>query len=517
MAEEEQQKKSGRKKRTRTPTKNAGIAPGPMYPSGTPVNPQTGLPYQDAPINPRVAEQIGYDAESARVNAVMGHVRKRKEAGDTNLRFDAPDHVKYQYAVTSSPGAWVRFQQIEPVKDDNIPTKTIAALDSLDKAVEFLARNHWNGKRAAYKWYIFDQTNYQKVTGRIDFAEREESDMQNQQPPGGQFPGYPGYPPQGFPPQQPGYPPQGYGAPPGYPPMWGAPPMAPMPPMMPMMYPMPVAQQQQAAPPPAAQPQAPQMPQMPPMMPPGYPPPAMDPQVVNMLLTLTRENATLVEEVKRAAQQPHQYPMPQIPPHLMPWLPYMMMGYNPYSGYQQQQTQTPQNQTPPEPEKPKSPMELMRESLAMMTSVASMGRKFASEFGPDEPEKPATETPQNEDQFPFAVKEYPHMRVVANKDGSPVDATTVLMHNGDKVAEAARGFFREIRDSAKDFFNEREKMRDREVERQRQRQELQEESLQQGQRMVQITEQMQRLGVSGPPQQNATPPSPNGSGSQQPG
>lgn len=515
MADEEQSK-SARKKRARTPTKRAGIPPGPMYPQGTPVNPQTGLPYSDAPINPRVAEQIGYDAESARVNAVMGHVRKRKEAGDTNLRFDAPDHVKYQYAVSSSPGAWVRFQQIEPVKDDNIPTKTIAALDSLDKAVEYLSRNHWNGKRAAYKWYIFDQTNYQKVTGRIDFAEREESDMANQQPPGGgQYPGYPGFPPQGgFPPQQPGYPPQGYGAPPGYPPMWGAPQMPPMPPVMPMMWPMPVPQPQ--ATPPTTQAQQPQQPptQMPPMsMYPG----AMDPNIVNMLLQLTRENASLVEEMKRAAQQPGQYQMPQIPPHMLPLLPYLMMGYNPYAMYGQQPQQPGQQQPGQQPEtpaKPPTPIEQMSETIGLMKKVATMGKSFAAEFS-DEPEPTPPAPPPNDDSFPFAIKEYPHMRVVANKDGSPVDATTVFMHNGDKVAEAARGFFREIRDSAKDFFNEREKIRDREAQREAERLQRQEAALQQGERMINVQERMQRLGVT-PDQPPAQPPAPNGSSTTEP-
>jgi len=524
MSEDEENERGSKKKgRKRTPTRRANIAPGPMYPSGTPVDPSTGLPYDNYPIDARTARQVGYDSESARVNAVMGHVQKRKAAGDTNIRFNAPEHAKYQLAVNENPGARIRFEQVEPVEDYNIPESTLGALPSLGKAIEYLKRHHWRGQRAVYKWYVYDSTNYQKAAGRIPFDVQQEEEVV-QQPPGNN--GQPPYP--GMMPGMPGMPGFGVQGTPGFPQM----PMNPWGMGMPMMpFPFAMPYQQQAAPPVAPPQQVPPQPaQGQPQMPFPYPMPAgMDPNVVNMLLALTRENAALVEETRRAAQQAQAGQQPVMTPQMM----YMMMTMYPWmfpGMTAQQQQQQPKEE--PKPEKPKTPIEQMKDTIGMMQTVASMGRKFATDFSPEDAEKPDPNRQEvNEDAYPYVVKEFPHWRMVVSKDGEPVDAATSVAHNLDKVQEGVRGLFKEIREGVKEFIehkdnqveaksrHEQEALERKQVELKLAQEQIkqQEEALQQGERMVTLQERMARLGITpnNAPNGNApgnVPPSPNGSG-----
>jgi hypothetical protein len=510
------EEKKPKKKREKTPTRNAGLPPGPMYPAGTPLNPQTGLPYSDVPIDSHVADRIGYDAESARLNQVVSHVQKRKAAGDTNIRFDAPDPVKYEMCVRENPAGYVRFQMIEPGTDDNIPHKSAVAIDTWPKLIDHLAKNHWKGGRAVYKWWVCDSTNYQKATGKVHFAEREEvEDVSNQPPNNGYPPGY-GYGPmmpnpmQGPPPQQQGWPqqqppPWGYGMPQQQMPM-------PMPQMMPMPYPMPMPmpmpmqapQPQQAQQPPAPQPQQqPQVPQMP-----QYPPMGgmMDPNMVAMLMQLTRENASLIEEVRRSAQQPQQA-QPQIPSHLLPFLPYMMSMYqNPYMsmmypGYGQpaQQQQPPAPKPEEKPEEKLSPIQLVNQSLDMAAQMATLGRKYAEKFAPPERDEPPP-PPQQEESLPHTIKELPHMRAVFDKTtGQPVDGVTMLMYNGDKLADAAKGMLKEARGIVKDWSEERDKMITKRREAAQEQARAEEEALQRAERLQRVANS---VGVSLPPAPN---------------
>lgn len=253
----------------------------------------------------------------------------------------------------------------------------------------------------------------------------------------------------------------------------------------------------------------PQMPQMPYPMAPGM----MDPNVVAMLMQLTRENASLIEEVKRAAQQPQQA-QPQIPPHLLPFLPYMMSMYqNPYMGMMYPGYGQQQQPPPPKPEEkkpdPPSPIEQFQSTLAMASEMASLGRRYVKTFAPPEREEPEPPTKDEENVLPHVIKELPHMRAVFDKaTGSPVDAVTMAMYNGDKLAEAGRGILKEARGIVKEFREERNTMVQQRRETQREQAEAEEAALQRAERFVQLSKQMtpemqQAMSQQQPPPQVA--------------
>jgi len=514
VADDEQDNDTKKKKRKRTPSRKANVPPGPIYPDNMPEG-------SDVPVNPRFAHEWGYDQESVRVNQVVRQAEKRRAAGETNVRWDGPDHIKFEQAKRESPHASIRFQQIEPVKDDNIPHKSFLQLDSWDKLVHHLATTHWNGRRARYKVYIYDSTNWQKAALEVNFNEREESEsvpVGQQASMVGQVPnGFPGFPQQGFPQQ---------GFPQGFPNPWGM----GMPPMMnPMMWPMmqpqmmqPQMPQQQQAP--QAQPQQPQqqMPQFPfPMS--G----SMDPNVVAMLMQLTRENASLVEEVRRAAQQQ----TPQMPQQQQ-MTPQMMMAYMmayPWMfgmGAPPQQGQQPKEEPKP-PEPPPDPIKQATAAMDLMFNMSNKAKSFAQKFADPEPPEPPPPPDSDADKLPHVIKELPHMRAVFDREtGNPVDAVTMAMYNGDKIADGFKGAFKEMRGMFKDFTDEKMRAQERqreikqqEIDQGKQQLEQQEVALQQGERMAALTERMNHMGIQPGSMQNSPPvppASPNGSGTTEP-
>lgn len=268
---------------------------------------------------------------------------------------------------------------------------------------------------------------------------------------GGPPPGYPppwgGYPPQqppyGYPypgmPPYPGTAPGGYPTPPFYPGV-GYPPQPQYQPPPASQQPTPAPQQQPQQPAPQQQPQ--QQPQMPyPVMMGGDP--------MELFKQMMQQNAMLQEQL-RQAQQAQQAGAPQAQSSANDIAFQLWSLQNQLSQMQQwfhfQQTQP--QPAPPPPPPPPDPVSEATKSFELINKLTSLGRNIAKSFA--EPETaPKEETPESkineDDAFPHKIKDLPHMRVVVNKDGTPVDSVTNLMYNGDKVIAGVKAALSEVR------------------------------------------------------------------------
>lgn len=268
-----------KKNKRRAYAPKAKPPPGPRLPDGVPIDPQTGLPMTDVPIDREELRRIGaFDAESAQVTQEFRNRLAAKQRGE-RVTFNSEQQVAIEEMLAEYPTARIFIKQVSPKEDDNIPSRPLSFIRDFEGLRKYIVDSHWNRKDAVYQWAVRAKGHPQIGTGKIVFAEVEEMQQGNGNGYGG-YPGAPphqgylppqgypqGYPP-GYPPQQyPGYPPQQFQYP-GYPPQYAqlqAPAPAPYPPPQYAQPQQPQAPAPQAAPAPASAPapQSPSGPQMP--------------------------------------------------------------------------------------------------------------------------------------------------------------------------------------------------------------------------------------------------------------
>lgn len=483
-------------------------APGePPFGDGTkiPLDLNTGFPIEGSEISEAIARTMPMDPESLLISQQIQDTQARRSRGE-KTRFAPESHILYEQAVKFHPHAMVKFKQLSPSVGD-LPPRPVAALRDWGALINYLQSSYWTGEESEYKWTVGDGANPTWATGLVKFPRRieqaqpqaEEDDMSRQGfPPGynpyGFYPGMqpgmgmmPGMGMPGMPfqqqqwqpgqqyPQQPQYvqppygPPPQYGPPPGPPPQYGPPPYYGPPPQAP---PQPPPQAPQAAPQapqatpqpetqyvyipqpypvqvPAQQPPPTQLPPMPPAAP-------GDPALVQQMLGQIERLTTMVADARSVAQPQQQQQQPQYPPVQYFGNPPQAYYWDGRGWIQVQTTQPAQAavavkpEAPPlPPPPPPTPMEMARETFTHMRTMMAMGKAIANEFNPaaPEPETPTVpEVPAADDSFPFSMKDLPHMRFVSQKDGSPVDATTQLMFNFDKIGDIVKSGWKEVRE-----------------------------------------------------------------------
>lgn len=360
--------------------------------------------------------------------------------------------------------AMLVVKQMDPYMNEGIPPVPVSMFANFSEFVAWLQRHHWTGEQASFFYTAYDESDV-ITEGQIQIAAdarkaaREEPAAQ----PFGYSPAQPGYfPPPGglsylpnpFPPQPPNY-----GPPPGYP-----------------------TQYAPASPPQHSPAPMPERPSMQIQIPEG----AANSEVFKHLVALVErttvqysqlyeQHRSLLDKFSQLqAQQTQQTQAPQhgYPPGYGAQPPMQPPGYPTNGGVPGAYppgygTVSPAmaapgivGQPPPAPSKPKSQLEEMRETMGQVRELASMLRQISDENAPEKDDKPEEDPKKDEDPFPFKVKELPHMRFVTTEKGDPVDMTTMLMMNGDKI----QGFAKDVGEKVRELFKETAEQRAKERE-----------------------------------------------------
>jgi len=416
-----------------------------LYPEGTPMDAE-GNPIEGADIPVEVARKIPLDKSSARMARQHQEIMRQKAQGKGNVKWHGVDRFKFLEVKEFHPHLVVSIEQILPHEDRSIPSRPIETFATLEDVFEY-TRAFWHGHTATYKWVAGDQTNPQWAQGTFSFAarqvEEEDDDMPKNRTP--DYNGPPGWvqTPHGW------YHPQyGYAPPPGAPPgMMGAPQPQQPPPLVP------------AAPP---QPMPPQMmPPQPVIVQPAAAPTGVPSDAVGQLIAALAQSQAQVMELQRAA---YQQPVPQAAPapqQAQQW--YQLPNgqwYHPQIGLVGNAAGAAASAAPApapapaaapvvEPPKPKSLGEELGDALKNMTTLLTMSKRLQSVVRgdeDDEPDAPAAPVVPVEDN-PLKVQDVGPVRYVARRsDNAPVDATTQLLFNLDKIGDFGKSAFKEVRE-----------------------------------------------------------------------
>jgi len=440
------------------------------------------------------------DDESARINDSAESEVGRRLSGEKEVRLNADYPTRFRQAKQLYPSSRVRFTQILPVEDENIPARLLQSFRDYDEIIAYVRDVHWRGEDATYKWEIYEESR-RWTTGQIKFradprwAERKngsalaDEERPMQPPSGGYGPGYQQQP------QPPGYRPgdvvNGYqfdgrqwnwlGA------QQPQPPAAP-----PQVQPQPQYQQPQPPPPQViVQPTAPAPYQPPP--PPQAPPPDNDltMRLVNEL-SAANARAARAEEVNRSLDQRMAdlerratgvaaQPAPAAPapaPVQQPVQPQPQPIYRPgdivnghqFDGRQWNWLAAPppaQAQQPAAPPvAPVNPVVQARESFGVVREMMRMGKEVASEFSPPEKDDPppAPEPPKEKDDFPVQVREAGPLTLVAVDGKWQRDPYTVAAFNAGKAADFVSNMFEKVTKALDKRGEDQQKMADHQAQ-----------------------------------------------------
>jgi hypothetical protein len=355
-----------------------------------------GNPVPGALISEEEAQSLPLDAESSRMMAQHKKTMSLKAGGMNGVPW-SPDHaIRYGEAVTRHPAAYVRIKQLKPLEHDGIPSQPVSALPNYDALVAYLRERHWKGDNAEYKWFVYDDSNFQWATGTIKFAARPQEDSMSR-PPGQGGPWGPGPYPGQWGPQAPGaWQPPGYGPPPGY----GGQQYA--------AYPMP-AQQVPPQPAPPWQQQAPQQqPQQPAPAPPAQiqMPAGVDPVLGALLTQLMQQLNDSRNECSQLRYQMHYGAQQQ-------YAPPQAQGYG--TG-----APVPHADAAQQPAQPKSAMDQLNEMATTFLGVHGLTTRLQHVFGGDVVEENPVAPPVDDPGFPVKIKDVglSRMTAVPDSDGT---------------------------------------------------------------------------------------------------
>lgn len=402
--------------------------PARAFARGTPIDKNTQLPPgEEIEIDRETAAHIPMDVESSRVAAQHHEVMTRKARGESGVKWNADDRIRYRECAQFHPNARVSFKDMTN-GFNAIQSTYVAACKDYDELIAHLRKNVWKGDRVTFKWTIEDDSQPQWATGLIKFDAKEENMGQGQQPP----PGY-GPPQWGAPPQQPQWGVPGYfngqywdGR------SWGPPQAAPPPPPPP-----PTAQ---AAPP--AGPVAPPAPSM-----------SMSTSPDPNTAYLHDEIRRLYSELDRRSQMVAGPPPPP-PMQAQQMTPPGWYGNPPKWWDGHTWHQSPPAQEPvaavAQPDRPLTPIESARSAVQTVLDLSRLSNELKSSLTDPKVEDPETEAPKTEDDlFPMMIKDFGPYRMSAIRegDGPPKLVEGMLpfaMLNLDKGAAAAKGFLQQV-------------------------------------------------------------------------
>lgn len=503
---------------TTTATRSRKRLPkGPMYPNDTPLD-EHGRPLENVPMSVEQVRRMGaLDSESARVTQMHRNVMSAKAAGEPVVWSPDP-RIALEEIYSVYPSAKLEIVQIQPKRDDKIPSRPLSFIHDYDALRRYLMEAHWNRKEdAVYQWFARAPGLPQIGTGTIHLA-REEEDQMRQSGNGGGFGGYGGYPPQYGPPQ--GYGPQQYW--PTQPPVYQQAPPQQFAPPAPAPAPAPVsAAPQSFESQPAAQPypvinadgtqagwlingvfyaiQSPSQqpaPQAQPVAPAPLPVPQVpQPQqggdfqtfLVTQLLELAKQNTAFTEQMRHLYDQRHQQQPSQ--PFLPTYSGLTPVSYGVPPGLhvgQPAQVATPAQQaTPAQPEKPLTAAEQMKQQMADQIAVLRVQKEFSdtvramagvSDEDPETPAPPAPVVSADED-FPIKIKEINGV-TVGSVDGEVMSVGEMTLLNAPKLLMHGMGFLDNLFSRFEKAKTEKKKEVDDDLEKRRQEVELQERAAQ---------------------------------------
>jgi hypothetical protein len=399
------------------------------------------MPRPEADISVETAKQIGFDPQSGRRRKQFKTVVEQRAGGVKNIKWNADPRLKYAQMFQVHPDANVTVKQIEPYVDESLDDQFVRVLPTYGDLRKYIKDNHWRGDKATYL-FEFSSAAYPIIgEGKVFFQadpewaqRREEEEMRRQQPnanpqypaPTGAYgqPAPPGYPP-GY-----GYPPPGYGqpAPPGY----GYPPPAQQ---------APTVVFQQPAPPP------------PPMAPPPAPPAANAGDSAflqyliqqNQWLTSRVEQLTAYQNQLQAQPQQAPQPQPQVNTDAQWWA---YLNAEKQKMKEEFEAKIAALQKPVEP--PKHPLDQMKETVEMITSVTNMRERLV---GPakEEPE----EVKKSDDEWPILSKQVGPITLIADRATKEIIQDPILnaMFNAGNIQDAGDKLLKK----AEDFFEKRAK------------------------------------------------------------
>lgn len=329
---------------------------------------------------------------------------------------------KFLELRASYPNSVFVIKQVAPYVNEGIQPVGVSMFDNFSGLVQWLQQRYWTGEASAYFYSVYDDQDL-VGDGQIEIAAdpRKAPSSGRDDGPFGQYGAPPGFfPPPGHVQQGAGYLPNPFQVQPPY-----------------------------ALPYPAPQPPAPQ-----PLPPPQIQiPNGTDNEVVrhlvaqvermsSMYASLYEAHRVLLAQQNNLAAPPPGYPPSFAPPGMAPPVPLAPGIVGP---------------APAPAQKIKSPIEEMKEAVNTMREISQMVRTITDENAPAEKEEDPKK--KEEENFPFKIKELPHMRFVTTEKGDPVDMTTTLMMNGDKISDFAKNMVEKVEKMFKEGAEQREKER----------------------------------------------------------
>jgi len=383
------------------------------YPDTVPVD-EEGAPVEA--VDEETLKKIPLDVESAQVSEQHAKTMKRKAAGEKLVPYSSDYAIRFLQVKHFHPNAKVAIEQEEPVVDESIPGRPIAAFRDYDDFKAYV-RQFWKGESATFKWRVWENHQPQWTVGRIRFREDpnwtprssgEDRRARRDDPP----------PPQ----------PQQYNPNPYPPPAWPG-------------YPPPAGYYQQPPPqyaPPAEHEPAPQ---------PQPPLPGLNADFLSQLLGQVQQATARAAQLEEHARGEHlRQRLEEITRQLemlraQPQQPQQQQGMPP--GYldwwleQVKKTLQPAIQPPtPSPTQPTmTPLQQMHETIGVVKALANVNRELQAVMAPQLPEEPEANLNQNSEDSPYHIQPTPLMDIVTDKrTGQRADGFTHLLFNSGKAS-----------------------------------------------------------------------------------